>query len=203
MNIIMPQKQVIAQPHDELILVVKRTHLLPGDGFQGLKTIDCDTYLQTIQAHKKFLPRSIMETDPTYKQIIPYLLFKHNNSFFLMQRRHNASEARLQNKFTLGIGGHIREKDIQSDSIVAWAQREFNEEVHYAGNLKITPLGILNDDSNDVGKVHIGFVFLLEGDSGDIRIKSELKWGELTTLDACKKYTDHMESWSSLVLPYL
>lgn len=188
---------------DENILVVQRQHIFPEGAFNGLKRVDFELYLELINTHKQFLPRSSMEMDVSYKQIIPYLVFTHNNRYFLMQRHAQASEARLQSKFSLGIGGHIRQKDMQNDDIYAWAKREFCEEVTYSGSLQVEPIGILNDDSNDVGKVHIGFVFLLRGDSADISVKSELASGTLVTLEECDFFKSNMESWSQIVHGYL
>lgn len=198
------QQQPIIQKHDELILVVKRAHLFADStAWHGLKEVDFEHYLNIINDTKEFLPRSIMETDPTYKQIIPYLVFKHEDAYFLMQRRSDSSETRLRNKLTLGIGGHIRQEDMQTNSLFAWALREFHEEVDYAGTLQVKPLGILNDDSDDVGKVHIGFVLLLEGDSSNIAIKSELKSGTLVPLSECVAQHASMESWSQFVVDFL
>jgi predicted NUDIX family phosphoesterase len=198
-----PINQSINQKHTEHILVVKRDLLLPQN-FHGLKKVDFASYLTIIQNHKEFLPRWQMETDPTYKQIIPYLVFEHENSYFLMQRKATASETRLQNKYTLGIGGHIRREDmLDGTTIFDWAKREFHEEVYYSGNLTIEPLGILNDDTNDVGKVHVGFVFLLKGDSSEICVKSELKGGQLLTRDELSSYFSAMESWSQFIVEHL
>lgn len=205
-NIQSPQQQTtpVTSKQDELILVVKRKHLFAQQApWSGLKEVNFDSYLQTIQEKKDFLPRSIMETDPNYKQIIPYLIFEHNDTYFLMQRQGDATEKRLQNKYSLGIGGHIRQEDMTSDSIIEWAKREFHEEVSYDGDLEIKPLGVLNDDSNPVGQVHIGFVFLLSGNSGEITVKSELKSGQLLTLDECKPYFTNMESWSQIAFEFL
>jgi len=218
------QQQQSMQTHDELILVVPREQIFAhANAWHGLQEVDFDQYLQIINDTKEFLPRSIMETDPTYKQIIPYLIFTHEGKYFLMQRKSDASESRLRNKLTLGIGGHIRQEDMtpyfaeassfakaskgtskgEETPLFAWALREFHEEVDYAGKVNVKPLGILNDDSNDVGKVHIGFVLLLEGDSGDIAIKSELKSGVLVSLDECLAQRETMESWSSFVVDFL
>lgn len=197
------QKQPTIISTDEHILVVERQHLFPDGLFNGLKRVDFEQYLTIINKHKQFLPRSVMEIDVSYKQIIPYLVFTHNNRYFLMQRHARASEVRLHSKFSFGIGGHIRQKDMQHNDIYAWAQREFYEEVHYTGSVRVEPIGILNDDSNDVGKVHIGFVFLLHGDSADISIKSELASGVMVTLEECSAYRDTMESWSQMVHGYL
>ncbi len=198
------QKAPITSKQDELILVVKRKDLFAHQApWAGLKEVNFETYLHTIQEKREFLPRGIMETDSSYKQIIPYLVFEHENSYFLMQRQGDATEKRLQNKYSLGIGGHIRQEDMTSDSIVDWAKREFHEEVSYDGEVDVKPLGILNDDSNGVGQVHIGFVFLLTGKHNDISVKSELKNGQLLTLDSCKQYFTNMESWSQIVFEFL
>jgi len=199
-----PIKQQYTSSLQEHILVVKNKCLFPQGTWQGLKAVDFAQYIHIINTNKEFLPRDAMETNPAYKQIIPYLVFQHQDTFFLMQRQSKASETRLQNKFTLGIGGHIREKDLQTGaSIFDWAKREFHEEINYAGSLHIKPLGILNDDSNEVGKVHIGFVLLLQGDSDNISIKSELKNGQLISLNACKTYEPSMETWSQIVFKFL
>lgn len=204
-QIVAPQPQSIAQKVDEQILVVKRSYLFAAtQAWHGLKEVDFEHYLHIINHKKEFHPRSIMETNPAYKQIIPYLIFTHDNNYFLMQRRSDSSESRLRNKLTLGIGGHIRQEDLQEEnSLFAWATREFHEEVEYAGNLTVKPLGIMNDDSDDVGKVHIGFAFLLTGDSPAISIKSELKSGILVPLSECVAQYECMESWSQFVVDAL
>lgn len=197
--------QPITQTAPEHILVVKRDTLFAYEpAWHGLKTVNIEAYLSLIQTHKEFLPRPAMELDETYKQIIPYLIFKYEDRYFLMQRSNKASESRLQNKFTLGIGGHVRAEDLQEGStLFDWARREFHEEVAYSGNLTITSLGMLNDDSNEVGKVHVGLVLLLEGDSDNITVHSELKSGELLTLEECAAYAEHMETWSRIIFDTL
>lgn len=189
--------------HDELILVVKRNILFAQGAWQGLEERDPAAYLDLIAKEKEFLPRSAMETDATYKQIIPYLVFEHDNTYFLMQRQSNSTEQRLKNKYSLGIGGHIRQEDMQTNSIIDWARREFEEEVDFQGSYTVKPLGILNDDSNPVGEVHVGFVLLVQGDSHTISVKSELKSGTLLSLDQCALYYDTMESWSQIVFDFL
>jgi predicted NUDIX family phosphoesterase len=214
------QSQQNVQTQDELILVVPRAQIFADtDAWHGLKEVDFEQYLQIITDKKEFLPRSAMEIDFNYKQIIPYLIFTHDNNYFVMQRKSDASEVRLRNKITLGIGGHIREEDMNPSfgeatknmkvmeandvPLFSWAVREFHEEVNYAGDLKVKPLGILNDDSNDVGKVHIGFVLLLQGNNADISVKSELKSGKLMRLDDCYAQRELMESWSQFVVDFL
>jgi len=190
--------------HDEQIVVVKRSTLFPHEAWHGINNNHLEMVLQLIGDHKEFQPRGPMEEDPTYKQIIPYLIFRTGNRYFIMQRRSSASEQRLKNKFTLGIGGHMRAEDMSTgSSLFDWARREFNEEVSYQGSLTITPLGIINDDSNPVGQVHLGIALLVEGTSADISVKSELKEGFLVTLEECAAYYDAMESWSQMVYDLL
>jgi predicted NUDIX family phosphoesterase len=188
----------------ERILVVKRNKILGKDDFSGFLPItNFENYLEIINNHREFLWRADMEMDTSYKQIIPYLIFNYQDKFFLMQRKSTASEARLKNKYLLGIGGHIRQEDMQSNDIFDWARREFEEEVNYKGNITIKPIGVINDDSNSVGQVHMGFVFLLTGDSDNIKVKSELKDGTLLTLKECEHFYSSMESWSQFLVNYL
>jgi predicted NUDIX family phosphoesterase len=196
--------QPIVNEHDEMILVVKRADFFRQEPpWAGLKHVDFGSYLTLIQNKKEFLPRVAMELDSSYKQIIPYLVFSYNNQYFLMQRTSNQTESRLRNKFSLGIGGHIRQEDLQDNSIFSWAKREFHEEVEYHDSFSIEPLGILNDDANPVGQVHVGFVFLLKGTTPHIKVKSELKSGQLVSLEECKNYFSSMETWSQIVYEYL
>ncbi len=200
------QQQVHATPHvaEEHILVVRRSLLLPADtAWHGLKSVAMEPYLTLIAQQGEFHPRSLMEQDPTFKQIIPYLIFRYQDQYFLMERSSAASEKRLASKCSLGIGGHVRKEDMEGATLFDWAQREFHEEVNYQGNLTITPLGILNDDTNEVGHVHIGFVLLLTGDSPEISIKSELKHGALVSLETCKAQLERLEGWSQIVLEHL
>jgi len=197
------KSKVILQPEDENILVVKRDCLFGSQAWEGIEKPKDNLFVETILFKKEFLPRSLMEHDPSYKQIIPYLVFNHEDKYFLMQRKAKASEKRLRSKFSLGIGGHIRQEDIQDADIASWAKREFHEEVAYSGSFDVEFVGILNDDTTEVGRVHVGFVYLLKGDSADITVKEELESGQMLTLQVCTQYYDHMESWSKFVFDFL
>lgn len=196
----LPQQQT--KP-DEHILVVKRNALFPQGAWHGIRECSFEQFIPLIEQHHEFQPRSIMEIDPNYKQIIPYLIFTHEGRYFLMQRHAKASEQRLKNKLTLGIGGHIRREDMCGPDVFAWALREFHEEVHYEAALRVEPVGIINDDTTPVGEVHLGMVMLLHGDSNAISIKSELQSGELVSLEECHTRIGLMESWSQFALTLL
>jgi predicted NUDIX family phosphoesterase len=204
----MTPRTTVQQPSSSLheeILVVKRTHLFNDlyRPWQGIKTSDTHQFLTAIHNHQEFHVRASMEQDPTYKQIIPYVIFTHENRYFLMQRSKKASEKRLQSNWTLGIGGHVRKEDMTGSSLFSLAKREFHEEVSYAGTVDIELIGLLNDDTNEVGKVHMGIILHARGDSPHIKIKSELARGSLLSLDECMTFYKHMESWSQTIMDLL
>lgn len=188
----------------EEILVISTSNLFSKiNPWQGINQVNFDEVSKFIQKSGHFMPRAHAETNFAYKQIIPYLLFAFDQKLFVMQRKSNASEQRLANKFSLGIGGHIRQEDIENNNVFDWAKREFEEEVNYQGSMKAIPIGILNDDSSDVGKVHIGIIWLISGNSDQISIKNEHKSGILMSLDECKKIYSNMENWSKICLDFL
>jgi predicted NUDIX family phosphoesterase len=206
----MPQNPVYTAPaatpavHDEHILVVKRDELFTQyPAWNGLNKEHTDYFIKLVEQKKEFIPRSVAEEDATYKQIIPYLIFRYGERYFLMQRQSQASESRLQSKYSLGIGGHIRQEDIQQSSIFSWAQREFHEEVKYTDAMSFRPVGVLNDDTNSVGQVHLGIVMLIQGQTPNIQVKSELKSGKLYGVRELELYQDRMESWSQILLAHL
>lgn len=200
-----PQVQKAVEPtlQEEHILVVKRSDLFYDESWHGIRQTDLAEYIDRIKKLHSFQPRSLMEVDPTYKQVIPYIVFTHDNRYFLMQRKSTASEQRLRNKMSLGIGGHMRIEDMQSGDIVGWATREFEEEVTYSGTFDVHMLGLLNDDSNEVGRVHVGLVMLFQGSNSAISVKSELKSGRLVSLDECEEHYSSLESWSQMVFDML
>ena len=188
----------------ESILVVNKNELLTINNFYGILPARMDEIFETISSKGIFMERCFAENNEQYKQIIPYLVYQYKNSFFLMQRSNNSGEQRLRNCYTLGIGGHVRESDLQdSQSILDCARREFLEEVIFTGNYKPVFLGLLHDDSNAVGRVHLGLVFLLRGDTKNIAIRSELKSGKLVTLEHLVTCKEDLESWSQIVLNHL
>ena len=194
------QNQTQTKFHDEEILVIKSSEF---NLWQGLKQSNLEEIIEIINKKQEFFPRSQMELDENFKQIIPYLVFKYEDSIFLMQRKDSSSEQRLKNKLSIGIGGHIRQEDISTKSIFDWAEREFHEEIDYNSDFKSEIIGILNDDSNSVGRVHLGVVFLLTGDSDQIKIKSELKSGLLVPTKDLQELIPKMETWSQIVSEFM
>jgi predicted NUDIX family phosphoesterase len=147
------------------------------------------------------MARDSVENDPAFQQIIPYVVFRHDNQYFLTHRLRASSERRLRKQYSLGIGGHINPGDLEAgDPILDGLKREWSEEVVYEGSFEAKLLGLLNDESSPVSKVHLGVVFLVDGDSPNISIRETDKLaGELLTLEEMRIYYLGMESWSQMV----
>ncbi len=165
--------------NDERVLVVPASIIFEKGRWQGLKTDNLDYYLDLIKNNYQFKRRGDVETDSSLKQIIPYMLFSFQNSFFAYKYLANAGEKRLVgNNYQLGVGGHINNKDMVdgADVLKVGMEREWNEEVNFNGNfLQKKLVGIVNDDSMPVESVHLGLVYHFIGDSPSINIKETNK----------------------------
>ncbi|MBI2599214.1 dCTP deaminase [Candidatus Curtissbacteria bacterium] len=192
-----------ASKRGEKVMVVAREELFKDGIWYGLKTKDIEKYTRLVARSYKFLPRGEVEDDPHWQQIIPYIIFENRGRYFLMHRKGDHTERRLANNYSLGIGGHINRGDIHGANIISWAKREFGEEVSYKGKYKAKFLGLLNDDSNEVGMVHVGLVILFSGDSGEIAVRGEHRSGELVSREDLKKHYRGMETWSRIVVDFL
>lgn len=185
----------------EQVLCVRREDLLPGGAWRGLRTEALDDALLLIRQRSFFMRRGQVEEDPAYQQVIPYVVFRHRDRYLLTLRLKASSEKRLRRLYSLGIGGHINPADaLDGDPITGGMRREWEEEVSYGGSFRARLLGLLKEESSPVGRVHLGVVFLLDGDSPDISIRETDKLsGELLTLDEMRIHYLEMESWSQVV----
>jgi len=193
----------------ERVLVVPTNRLFQEGYFQGFKSakdfkID---FVELMNNYSMFLFRKLAEKEPKFKQVIPYIVFKFHNEFFIFRRLGAGGEPRLHNRFSLGIGGHISSLDGSNKGakvIHEAIRREFEEELYYAGSFAPQLVGFINDDSNEVGKVHFGMVFLVEGTSPHIKVRetSNLS-GRLVTFEHLAKFEPQMESWSKIIYQHL
>jgi len=188
----------------EQILVVKRELFDALGAFQGINT-DVDKYHSSLlnPSNNFFIDRAAAEEDPTHKQLIPYALFHYQGKFLNYQRGKSGGEARLHAKRSLGIGGHINPVDTRDDNLgietyMAGVEREIEEELNIKGNHTQKIVAILNDDSNDVGKVHLGIVHLFELDSDDVTSNedsiADLQFSTIAEFQ--EDMYDSLESWS-------
>ena len=185
----------------EEVLCVRSEDIFPDGAWHGFVTEGLDRYRTVIRERHFFMPRAEVEEDASYQQIIPYVVFHHGDRYFLTHRLRASAERRLRRQYSLGIGGHINRGDLSGgDPILDGMRREWAEEVVYDGTFDAKLLGLLNDDSAPVSKVHLGVVFLIEGDSPQIAIRETDKLaGELLTLNEMRIYYLGMESWSQIV----
>jgi predicted NUDIX family phosphoesterase len=185
----------------EQVLVVRREDMFPDGAWHGFVTDNLDRHQRVIRESHFFKPRSEVENDASFQQIIPYVVFRHRDRYFLTHRLRASSEKRLRKQYSLGVGGHINPGDLEGgDPILDGLKREWSEEVVYDGRFEARMLGLLNEDSSPVSKVHLGVVFLVEGDTPDIKIRETEKLaGELLTLAEMRMYYLAMESWSQIV----
>ena len=191
----------MAGPFVEHVLCVRRDDMFPDGAWHGFVSQDLERHQAVIRERHFFKPRSEVENDPNYQQIIPYVVFRHGKQYFLTHRLRASSEKRLRKQYSLGIGGHINPGDLDAgDPILDGLKREWSEEVVYDGRFEAELIGLLNDDSSPVSKVHLGVVFLVDGDSPNISIRETDKLaGELLTLEEMRIYYLGMESWSQMV----
>ena len=192
---------------EENILVVPR-HVFDRLGaFEGL-CFEPDRYMSAFldPAHNLFLPRGAAEQDPTHKQLIPYLVLRHGDRVLCYTRGKSGGEARLHAKMSIGIGGHINDGDTHAEHFDEAAysravERELHEELEIPGTYRQRIAALLNDDSNDVGRVHLGVVHLIEVESPDIRPREDaIRDLAFVSAEELAPLRDRLESWSQICL---
>jgi predicted NUDIX family phosphoesterase len=195
---------------EEMILVVPRS-LLDGLGaFQGL-SFEVDRYLPAFldRRNNRFIARSAAENDPSFKQIIPYSLFVHEGRVLHYVRGKKSGEQRLVAKGSIGIGGHMNDHDeglfaLDLDAYRAGVEREIREELVLPGDCPDRIVALLNDDSNDVGRVHLGVVHVFQLPSPEVRpgeaVITDLAFLAPAELRARR---ESLESWSQICLDSL
>jgi len=199
----------VAAP-DENVLVVRRSLFDKLGSFHGLN-FEPQKYLGALlsRGNNFFLPRAQAENDPTHKQIIPYALIAHGNTVLHYVRGKKAGEQRLVAKGSIGIGGHMNDTD---ESLFAWdehayragVEREVNEEIEINSPFEDRIVALLNDDTNEVGRVHLGIVHVFRLAEAKVR-KREAMITNLSFLDREQLVAirDNLETWSQLCVDSL
>ena len=196
----------------EQVLVVERKALEQAGMFQGL-AFDVQRYLSRIfvPGVPRFMSRSKAEADPAYKQLIPYVIMTHNGRYLTYVRGRRAGETRLLGNRSIGIGGHINPPDdlplFNSDfyhAYLAAVEREIAEEVSVEASHSDRVVALLNDDSNEVGSVHLGIVHCWTLDAPRVARREQM----ITQMDfmspaELQEVRDSMETWSQLCLDSL
>ena len=195
----------------EHILVVP-TAVFQGLGhFQGFRS-DVERYLQGLldPQHTSYRPRPLMEQDPSFKQLIPYVIFRHRDAagrtlLFQYTRGKGQGEARLHAKRSVGVGGHISADDASAASAYEEGmRRELEEEVIIETSYRSQLVGLINDDETEVGRVHLGVVHLFDVERPAVRPReSEIIEAGFQPVEELLADVARFESWSQICLQAL
>jgi predicted NUDIX family phosphoesterase len=194
------------QSTPEQVLVVparEAVRLLPGPG-PGFYREGAQRLLDLVEEEGAFADRPRAEEDVELKQIIPYAYLVAGSEVFLFRRTRGGGEARLHDKVSLGVGGHVNPSDCPGGDRRAAIARAFERELHE--ELEISCLyqarveGVLNDDSNPVGQVHIGIVYRVELEEPRAKVReADCLRGGFVPIPDVPRYRAAMESWSGIL----
>jgi len=186
---------------DEQVLVIARTHVPDAGAWYGLRTEGMARFLDSIAEHARFAPRAAMEVDPAWKQLIPYLVLRDGDRSFLMRRTKAGGDARLHDRWSIGVGGHLNPGDAD---LARGLQREWREELDADFIPELTPIALLNDDTTEVGAVHLGIVVVADAAGRPVRVRETDKLvGSFATAAEVAAVADRLETWSQLVFAAL
>ena len=166
-----------------------------------------------VRTHGFFVERERAERTPAWKQVIPYTLVQAGEEILLVRRRKAGGEQRLHDKLSIGIGGHVEPVDAatadehgESDPLAAGSRRELEEELDVRGPMRLRALGLLNDDSNPVGAVHLGLVQVAQVE-GTVQVREEdVLAGRMVTpgeLETLLSEGANFETWSAILVERL
>jgi predicted NUDIX family phosphoesterase len=197
----------MADKMDEMILAVDTEVLRKSGYFQGLDFDKCENLLMTLSKENcRFVRRGDAETNEDLKQLIPYVIVTHGGKILCYVRGKKSGETRLASKASIGIGGHINDSDgsLSSNEDISKAykiamEREINEELNIPGGYTYSTVAILNDDSNSVGRVHLGMVHMVVTNDDNVTFAEpdvimDVSWKTLPELKAMT----NLENWSSI-----
>ncbi|MFI5459352.1 MAG: phosphoesterase [Isosphaerales bacterium] len=196
----------MSQKVDERVLVVPSAELDRLGRFQGFSP-DADRYLAALLVPElmQYRPRSEVEDDPGFKQLIPYVVFRCDAAVFCYTRGKSQGEARLHKLRSLGVGGHVSEADAEGrKSLEAYEsamRRELDEEVFVTSPGLVRRVGLINDDATPVGRVHLGVVHLFELEQPRVVAREEgLAEAEFLPLSAIRTIRQDFETWSQICI---
>jgi predicted NUDIX family phosphoesterase len=187
--------------HDELVLGLPRTAIPGGLRWRGVRAVPVAPYLAAIDEHGTFRRRGDAEHDPSWKQVIPYVALRDGDAIFLMRRSRAGGDVRLHDRYTIGVGGHVNPAD---GGVPGGLEREWHEEIVADFTPDFEPLGVLNDDENAVGAVHLGLVFGADAAGRSVAIRETDKLeGAFVPLSNVGDVAALLETWSALLFEFL
>ena len=187
----------------ERVLVLPRASFPGGCDFHGIRSADGGTLTElraAVATAGRYLERPLAEDDPSHKQLIPYVVVRDGGAVFLMHRTDAGGDARLHGKASIGVGGHLNPVDEGEDALMAGLRREWEEELDADWEPEFELVGLLNDDSNPVGAVHLGVVFTVEADGRELAVREHDKLvGAFADAGEVAAAWPRLETWSQLV----
>ncbi|HEY2916500.1 MAG TPA: hypothetical protein VGI98_04715 [Candidatus Limnocylindrales bacterium] len=181
----------------EQVLVVPRVAIMDDPGWLGVTTSGLVDFEALVAARGEFRDRAAMEQDSAWKQVIPYLVLRDGPRYFLMHRTRAGGDARLHDRWSIGVGGHLNPGD---GDLAGGLRREWAEEVEADFEPAFELVGLLNDDTTDVGRVHVGAVYVADAAGRRVEIRETEKLeGSFADADAVAAVEDRLETWSALV----
>ena len=193
----------------ERVLVVPTEVFHSLGYFQGFQT-DTRVLAQLLQPeHVSYRPRGEMETDPSFKQLIPYVVFRHtdpagNVTLFHYTRGSGQGETRLRQKVSVGVGGHISSVNDVGETYEEGMRRELAEEVAIDTQYQATVAGMINDDETEVGKVHLGVVHLFDVAQPKVTaLEADILEAGFESVGQLMDRREEMESWSRITIEAL
>jgi predicted NUDIX family phosphoesterase len=185
----------------ELVLVVPRGSLMDDPGWYGLTADGLEAFEAIVARDGEFRPRAEVEPDRTWKQVIPYLVLRDGPRYFLMRRTQAGGDARLHDRWSIGVGGHLNPGD---GDLAGGLRREWREELVADFDPDFELIGLLNDDTTDVGGVHVGAVYVADAAGRDVAIRETEKLsGAFADPGDVASVVDRMETWSALVFDHV
>jgi len=185
----------------EQVLVVPRESIVTGEGWLGVRCDGVDAALEAVAREGRFVLRSTAEEDPRLKQVIPYLILRDGDRWFLMRRTKAGGDARLHDLWSIGVGGHLNPGD---GDVPGGLRREWAEELVADFVPEFTAVGLLNDDSTPVGAVHLGIVYVADAAGRAVSIRETEKLaGAFAATEEVAAVRDAMETWSRLAFDVL
>lgn len=187
----------------ELVLVLPRSSVPGGCDFHGIRPAD-EVVLADLRSavarDGRYLERAVAEADASFKQLIPYVVVRDGDAVLLMQRTDAGGDARLHGRASIGVGGHLNPVDEGADALMAGLRREWAEELVAPWEPEFRLVGLLNDDTNPVGSVHLGVVFTVEAGGRPLEVREREKLsGSFVAPEAVMAAWGALETWSQLV----
>lgn len=183
------------------MFVVPRSALPERASWYGMRTDGLDAFVVAVERDGRYEPRTEVEQDPSFKQVIPYLVLRDGRRYFLMQRTAAGGDARLHNLYSIGVGGHLNPGD---GGVLGGLRREWTEEVVADFVPSFRLVALLNDDTTPVGAVHIGAVYVADAAGRPVAIRETDKLtGAFVDPAAVAAVVDRMETWSRLAFEFL